>query len=306
MIDVILLYLLLASIFPLGRIAVTTAQPIFFTGIRMTLAGIVLVGYFYLRHPKQFKEYTKLKYFHLWVILALFNIYLTNVLEFWGLQTLPAAKACFIYNLSPFFAAFFSYLIFGERMTPKKWIGLVIGFVGFFPILLHNTKAEKLLGGISFLSWAELALLGAAIATALGWIIMRHTIRRISYPPILSNGISMLLGAVMIFPTSLLLEQWKPLPIYNYNQFLIYLVLIAFISNVLGYNLYAFLLRKYTATFLSLAGFMSPLFAACMGWIFLGETVSWHFFVSAVAVFCGLFIFYQEELRLGYINHRRT
>lgn len=303
MFDVILLYLLLASVFPLSRVAVTTASPIFFTGIRMALSGALLLSYFYFRYPKKFKEFVTLKYLKIWILFAIFNIYLTNVLEFWGLQTLPAAKACFIYNFSPFFVALFSYIIFGERMTIKKWLGLIIGFVSFVPILLHDTKAEGMLGGISFISWAELALLGAAIATALGWTTMRHIIHKLSYPPILSNGMSMIIGLGMIFPTSLLFEQWKPFPVYSCQQFVIYIIIISFVSNIFGYNLYAVLLNKYTATFLSLAGFMSPLFAAVMGWIFLGETVSWHFFVSSAGVFCGLYLFYKEELRLGYIDH---
>jgi len=302
--DVIALYLLLASVFPLSRVGVTTAQPIFFTGVRMVLSGIVLVFYCYLRDSRSFKQFVNLKYIGFWLILAVFNIYLTNVLEFWGLQTLTAAKACFIYNLSPFFAALFSYLIFGERMTTKKWLGLVIGFVGCLPILLHNTKAEDLIGGVSFFSWPELALLGAAIATAFGWIIMRNYIQKVSYPPILANGMSMLIASVMIFPTSVLLEQWNPVPIYHYQQFFIYVILISFISNIIGYNFYGILLKKYTATFLSFAGIMSPLFAAAMGWAFLNEAVSWQFFVSTIAVFVGLFIFYQEELRLGYIARR--
>lgn len=305
MIEVIFLYLILASVFPLGRVAVTAAAPIFFTGVRMLWAGLVLIIYFYIRYPQEFKKYIRLRYVKIWLILTIFNIYLTNVLEFWGLQTLPAAKACFIYNLSPFFAALFSYIFFGERMTQKKWIGLMIGFVGFIPILIHNTPAEKLIGGISFFSWAELALLGAAGATAFGWVIMRHSIHKENYPSVLANGMSMMLSAFLIIPTSLLFEQWNPIPISNYSYFVGTMLAITIASNFIGYNLYAFLLKKYTATFLSLAGFMSPLFAAIMGWRFLKEKVSWHFFASAAAVFIGLFIFYQEELRLGYISYTK-
>jgi len=300
--DVILLYILLASVFPLSRVGVTTAQPIFFTGVRMAIAGIFLISYFYIRHSKQFKKYVTLKYLKHWILFAVFNIYLTNVLEFWGLQTLSAAKACFIYNLAPFFVALFSYIIFREKMTFRKCLGLAIGFASFIPILIHHSSSEKLISGIPFLSLAELALLGAAVATAFGWTIMRYVTHTLSYPPILSNGMSMLLGLMLIFPTSLLFEQWNPVPVYHCKQFAIYVVVIAIVSNILGYNLYAYLLKKYTATFLSLAGFMSPLFAAVMGWFFLGETVTWHFFASSVGVFAGLFIFYREEIRLGYIG----
>ena len=300
MLSLILLYFMLGSVFPLGRLAVRAAEPIFFTSARMVFAGIILLIYFYIRYPEKFRIYVKLRYFKIWFILALFNIYLTNVLEFWGLQTIPAAKASFIYNLSPFFAALFSYLFFKEKMTIKKIVGLVIGVVGFIPLLYASS--ENLQGSFFSLSWGELALIGAAASTALGWTFMRKIITKTPYPPILLNGLSMVICSVMAFFTSLFLENWTPLPIMHYKQFIIYGLMISLVSNFIGYNLYAHLLRKYTATFLSFCAFIQPFFAALLGWILLGEGVTWHFFASAFIVLIGLYIFYQEELNLGYIK----
>lgn len=305
-IAVILLEFLMALVFPLGRIIIRVSQPIFVTGTRMLLGGIILLVYFYFRFPQQWREFIKLRYIGIWLLLAIFNIYLTNVLEFWGLQTLSAAKACFIYNLSPLFAVLYSYLFFDEHMTIKKWLGLLIGFFGFFPVLLRSTPTEELLGGIYFLSWAELALIGAAIATSFGWIMMRRSIRKKSYPLVLANGISMLIGGIFALLTSLLFEHWDPLPVTDYKLFLIYLLIFIFISNLTSYNLYAFLLKYYTATFLSFAGFICPLFTAFIAWLFLGEIVTWVFFFSSALIFLGLYIFYQEELHLGYIINKNS
>jgi drug/metabolite transporter (DMT)-like permease len=73
------------------------------------------------------------------------------------------------------------------------------------------------------------------------------------------------------------------------------LLLIA-ISNLICYNLYGYLLKKYSVTFVSFAGFITPLFTALFGWWYLGEVVTWPFYVSAIIVFAGLCIFNQEEL----------
>ena len=268
----------------------------------MFLAGVFLVTYYYFKHPLKFNEFFRLKYVHTWLILAIFNIFFTNVLEFWGLKTLTAAKACFIYSFSPFFAAMFSYFFFGERMTARKVFGLSIGFLGFLPILLTRSSAESKLGGIGFLSWAELALIGAAFSTALGWVIMRHSIRKTAYPGMLSNGMSMIIAGITMLPLSLIFENWSPVPTTNYSRFWLYIVILIITSNILAYNLYADLLKKYTATFLSLAGLLQPLFAALIGWVVLNESVGWPFFVSAAAVFIGLSILYKEELAQGYIT----
>jgi drug/metabolite transporter (DMT)-like permease len=233
--------------------------------------------------------------------LTVFNIYLTNVPEFWGLQFLSAAKASFIYNFSPFFAALLSYFVFGEVMTRNKWLGLVIGLLGFLPILIHEPLNMQSWGGFAFLSWPEIALLTAAISTVIGWISMRYLIKANIYSSITANGISMLLSSILIFPTSLLVEQWDPYPVMNWSKFIFYLLILTLISNIIAYNTYGILLRRYTATFLLFAGFTGPLFAALFSWLFLRETVSWCFFLSVIIVFTGLFIFYREELQHGPI-----
>ena len=45
----------------------------------------------------------------------------------------------------------------------------------------------------------------------------------------------------------------------------VYSFALVIIANIIGYNLYGYLLSRYSATFLSFAGFMTPLFAALLG-----------------------------------------
>ena len=61
------------------------------------------------------------------------------------------------------------------------------------------------------------------------------------------------------------------------------------------------MLKKYTATFLSFIGLLSPIFASLNSWIILGETPSWVILLSTTFVSLGLFIIYQAELKQGYI-----
>jgi drug/metabolite transporter (DMT)-like permease len=158
---VLLLYALFASIFPISKIGLAYAQPLFLVGTRMALAGLILLGYqFFLK--KQTFSIGRKAWWRLF-LLAVFNIYLTNAFEFWGLRYLTTSKTCFIYSLSPFLSALFSYFLFSEKLTGKKWMGLVVGFLGFLPILLNQTFNEEQAGYFFFFSWAELAVMMAAI-----------------------------------------------------------------------------------------------------------------------------------------------
>lgn len=290
---VFVLYALFASVFTISKTGLEYAQPLFFVGSRMALAGVILLVYQLcfnrsqcFIHKKNWKQFLG---------LALFNIYLTNILEFWGLQYLTSFKTCFIYSLSPFLSAILSFVIFSETLSPKKWIGLLIGIIGIIPVLLSQTTAEERAGQILLFSWAELAVMGAAFCSVLGWIFLKQLVQKEGYSPILANGVSMLLGGLFSLGHSFLVENWNPIPVSESLPFIECALLLILVSNLICYNLYGYLLKHYSATFISLAGLSTPLFTAILGWIFLGEQVTWPFALSMAILSGGLFLFHQEE-----------
>jgi drug/metabolite transporter (DMT)-like permease len=264
----------------------------------MFVAGVFMLLFQYFAHRDKFifKKKDLWRFF----LLAVFNIYFTNILEFWGLQYLTSFKTCFIYSLSPFIAALLSYVILSETMSAKKWIGLGIGVLGIVPVLLNESSSEADIGHVFLFSWAEISVMGAAICSVYGWILLRQLVNENGYSPLMANGLSMLIGGGMALSHSSLVENWNPIPVTEYFPFLECAILLIILSNLLAYNLYGYLLRKFTATFISFAGFTTPLFTAFFGWLFLGEVVTLPFYLSAIIVFCGLLMFYQEELKRGY------
>lgn len=295
------MYATWSSVFTLGKVALQYSPPIFLTGFRMALAGALLLAYLAIAKRSQFK--LEKKQLLSLGLLAFFSIYLTNILEFWGLQYLSAAKTCFLYSLSPFFAALFSYLHFNEKMNKQKWLGLGLGFLGFIPVLSTQSGAEELFNAFSFFSWPTLAIMGAALCSVYGWILLRLVVKDSSVSPLMANGSSMLFGGALAFIHSFFVDSWNPIPLATEHlaPFLKSTLLMTLISNIICYNLYGLLLKRYTATFLSFVGLLSPIFASLTAWIFLGEPLSWTIFLSTGIVSCGLFIVYQAELKQGYI-----
>ena len=207
----IVMFAVWSSVFSLSKLTLQYAPPLFLTAVRMTLAGLLLLGFLACFRRSDFKlNLTQL--FSL-AILAFFSIYLSNALEFWGVQYLSAAKTCFIYSLSPFFSAFFSYIHFKEKMNRNKWIGMLISFVGFIPVLKMQTGSEELLNAFSFFSWPTLAIAGAALTSVYGWILLRIVVKDQATSPIMANGTSMLIGGLLAFIHSYTVESWTPTPV---------------------------------------------------------------------------------------------
>lgn len=294
---IVLLYALLASTFTIGKAALFYFKPFLFIGLRMIPSGILLLGYLYFFKRDKFV-------FHrrdiiLFAQVILFHIYATFALEFWSLQYLTSSKACLLYNTSPFITALFSYFLFSEKLSIKKFCGLVIGFLGFIPILLSESRQEAVVGEISFFSTAEIALLLSVVASVYGWILMKKMVKEQGYSPFMVNGVAMIGGGILSFLTMWLFEP-QPIIVSDTTGIMVglgYTFLMIIIANIIFYNLYGYLLHFYSATWLSFVGFITPLFAALYGWLFLNETIGWAYFISIFIVFWGLYLFYQDELK---------
>lgn len=295
---VILLCALYGSVFTVGKLTLAYSSPLFITGGRMLLAGLILLVFQLIFNRKEFAF--KKQHILPICIIGLTNVYLTNALEFWGLQYMEAGKACFIYSFTPIATAILSYFWFEEKITPLKCLGLFVGILGFVPILVAHSSTEDVSGTFLFFSYAELAVLAAAVISAVGWMTMRVMVKTQGASSVLANAYSMAFGGILSLGHSYLVESWNPLPITDYAPFLQWFLLLTLISNLISYNLNAVLLRHYTATYISFAGLTQPFFAALFGWLFLNEVMSEYFWISAFAVSFGLFFYYREELKQGY------
>jgi drug/metabolite transporter (DMT)-like permease len=291
------LYALFASVFTVAKGALIYAAPFFLVGSRMLIAGALMLAYAAWRYPLklQLKKPAVLRV----ILLGFFNIFLTNVLELWGLQYLTSFKTCFLYSLSPFLSALLSYIILGDRLTQRKWLGLAIGFLGLFPILIEQGHSELLTGSVWGLSGAEIAVFFAVACSAFGWILLQQLVRGDDCPPVVANGYSMAVGGALALIQSSFMESWSPLPILNCKVWMMSTVYLIIVSNIICYNLYGSLLKRFSPNFMAFAGLSTPLFTALFGWIFHDEVVSIWFFTSLAVVSVGLFIFYFEEMKVG-------
>ncbi|HEV2916256.1 MAG TPA: DMT family transporter [Candidatus Babeliales bacterium] len=307
MVAVIGLYLVLALAFTMSKGVLLHAQPVFFTGVRMIVAGITLLAYYRYIQKKKFILHNQdlLTYLQ----LAFFHVFVTYVFEFWALETISASTDALFFNLSPFITALLSLILCNERLSGKQWLGLLIGFVGFLPLfyaqqtVCGSSLIAMVRACLSF-SKAELLLIIAVASSAYGWILMQRLVRTDHYSPVFINGVSMLWGGIMALIVSLLTETTfikttGPHTLWSYDipMFLWYLAVLIILTNFISYNVYGLLLKRYSATLIALAGGLTPIFTAFFDWILLGEYISWHFVATVCLVALGLCIFYIDEFK---------
>ena len=260
----------------------------------MVLGGGVVLAYQYFFRRDRFVVPTLSWWPLFWA--SVYTIYLTNWLEFVALEHLTPAKTSFLYNLYPFVSALLAVTYLREKLAGKKWLGIGIGLIGSVPLLISPDAADPdLYKYLGLVSGPELALLLSVIVCPLGWIFIQRAVCEKECDSVMANSVTMLIGGVMALVHSGITETWHPIPVTNIPWFLITTGGLIVVSNLICNTLYIELLKKYTVTFLSFTGFITPIVTAVFDWLFFGYGVPVTFYVSMSIMFIGFYIFYRAE-----------
>lgn len=286
MILVVFLYAALASTFVIAKYVVSHAKPFFTIAFRMLIAGTFLTGYLYLKDRAACR--INREDYCLFFKVALFHIYLAFILEFWALQYVSSVKTNIMYSSTPFIAAILSFFLLKEKLNARKWLGIVLGVLSLTPLFLISIPSE--VETAAYMSLPDVVLFCAVFSASYAWFLVKRLMSR-GYQLPLINGVAMLGGGSGALITSLVFEGISESPVYAWEPFLKGMFLLILIANILVYNLYGYLLQRYSITFVSLSGLLCPLFGALFGWLFLQEPLSWHHAVSFIGFSIALYIF---------------
>lgn len=287
---VILLNAVSAAGFPIIKYLTDSVGSFFLTAFRQLVSGTMMLSFVYFFRSVSFRIAKK----DLWLVIgiALSVMSLAIIFTGYAMENTTTARSSFIYNISPFLTALFSYIHFQEVLTTKKVLGLGIAMVGFFPIFLQSPIA-----GFQF-GVGEIFAVLAVGTWSYGWVLMRKFMKSSRYSLLLINGDAMVLGGVFAFIGGCIFEELPSSHVLTGLNILVFMALV--VGGLIVYNLYAYLLKKYTVTLLAFAAFLMPLFATLYGWLFFSEPVTFYFYLSSATVLFGLYLFYAEELRQGY------
>ena len=293
MIDYILPFFFLASGMTANKLILKSWSPGFLVAIRMLSAGVILLSIALFKGKNDFIQRIKKQWLYL-LLLSSFAAYIPALLKAYAFKHTLSSKVALINSLDPFLTALYMYVLFSERLTWKKWCGILLGFTGSLVIIFSTSAADanELLG----ISMGELAAFGTVIISRYGWIKIQQLLKSQAFSVKEINGITMfcagiysLIGTLVFTP-----EAFKAsLDLYN-------LSLLAYTivgGNLIGYTLYSQLLKKHSAIFVALAGMTTPLFVYIFGWLVVGEKLYPSFWISSAITFAGLLLFYRDELK---------
>jgi drug/metabolite transporter (DMT)-like permease len=290
-------YAILASTFTIAKVAIGHADPLFLTGVRMIASAPLMFLVHFLQKENSFvvKKQDILLFFQ----TSIFHIFLPFVAEFWALQYVSSAKTAITYALTPFIAAMLSYFLLKKKLTVVQTIGLSIGLLGLMPIFFSGDEKNFLPYEFMHISMPELVLLFAVTSASYAWFIVSDLMKR-GYGISLINGIAMLIGGLFSLVSWYIFFGHEHPIKGSLNSFILWTVILIVVANVISFNLYGWLLKHLSITFMSAIGFLCPIFASFYGVVFLKENLGLSHLIALVMVCFGLWLFYREELRKNY------
>ena len=260
-----------------------TASRLMLAGARFTIAGIMTILFGSLLKRKfLFPKPASWKYI---LPLALVQTVFQYYFFFLSLANTTGVRGSIINASGNFLAILFAaYLFRMERMTARKWIGCLTGFLGIV-LLLGGFKA--IFDGSNVTLNGEGAMLAADIFYALSGCMIKIYSQK--EDPVVLSGYQFFIGGIIVFLIGVFmggsLVFHSPACVWN-------LLYMGFISAG-AYTLWGILLKYNPVSRVSILGFLNPVMGVLLSAVFLGENkeaFSWNGLLALILVSIGIIV----------------
>lgn len=206
--------------------------------------------------------------FHLWIQIT-------------GLKFTSASNTGWIIGVTPVFMATLGFVIFKEKITSVKALGITIAFIG---LMLLMSKGDIL--SIGFISHKGDFLV---LASAFTWSIYSIMNKKVSlsYSPLMTILFLFLMMTVIILPFTLNRETINSVINLSIKGWIAILFLGIFCSGI-AYVLWAQALKELEATKAGMFLYFEPFVTVFAAWLLLNEVIGFITILSGIIITFGV------------------
>ena len=274
-------YILWGSTYLFIHFMTEQMPPLYMSSIRFLVAGTLLYSYARLTGTPR-PTWPQVRSGG---IIGLLLLTLANGCLTVALQHISTSIAALLAATMPVFLLSLNWIWFAKtRPSNLALSGLLLGFAGICFLIKPDavqgtgTTDDNLIG-------AGLVMI-ANVAWALGTLFSS----RLALPAqILSSGLQMLTGGIILLVISLLVEPVTPMSILDAPAKAIgslgYLIIF---GSIIGFSSYAWLARNAPPTLVSTYAYVNPVVAMILGTLFAGEILTAQSLIGAAIVVAGV------------------
>jgi drug/metabolite transporter (DMT)-like permease len=200
------------------------------------------------------------------------------VLIAWGLVETPASLYQILMAMVPLLTIFLSAVHGLESITRRGIIGSLLAVVGIV-ITVGGSRSS----GISIPHIIAIVIAAALIAESS--VVLKKFPPN---PPVMTNAISMTVGAVVLGSASIIRGEVWTFPSQT-STWIAFVYVLVFVT-VVAFLLYMFVLGKWTASGTSYGFVIVPLVTISVAALIAGEKISFNFVLGAAFVLAGVLV----------------
>jgi drug/metabolite transporter (DMT)-like permease len=258
------------------KVGVQTISPVTLIAARTVIAGTILIAIIQWRGLTLPKDATTWRRFF---FQACLNSVVPFTLIAWGQQTTDAALTTILNSTSPIFAFLLTVFVTRhEAVTGRKLFGVGAGIVGI--CLIVGVQA---IGGLGQELWAQLAIVAATICYA-GAAIFGRNFEGLN--PIMPAAGSMICGAIVLVPASLITE--KPWTLAPSLESILALLALSVFSTALAFAIYFRLVQTLGSVGTTAQAYLRVPIGVAIGVMFLREHLTSTALIGLVCVIAGV------------------
>lgn len=244
-----------------ARYAMPWAEPFTFLAARFLITFVILVAGLIIWRPGRTTLAGALHAVLAGVLMH--GVYLGGV--FWAVHRgMPAGISALIVGLQPLITALMAGPVLGEKILPKHWLGLGLGFVGVVVVLWPKFAS---IGGVTPATLT--AAIIAVVGMSLGTIVQKRFGNGTS--PMASATYQYLGATVLMTALSLTLETRSVMVTGELVFALVWLVLVLSIGAIF---LLMYMIRKGEMSKVASLFYLVPAVTAVIAWVLFGESLT--------------------------------
>lgn len=260
------------------KLGLQDLPPFTFAGVRFVIAAAILLCVIAVRRmplPRERRD---------WGLIALTGVMAFSVnygLLFWGEHRTSSGLAAILQTIIPAFGLIIAhYYLPDERITLWKVCGIALGIAGVALIFSDQASVE----GTSALAGSAAIVVGA-FCVAYSNVLVKARARHIE-PAVLAAG-QMICGLVPLLLVGVTFEgnpfafRWTPLALVS-------LLYLALVGSAIAFLLFYWLVRNMDVTKTMLIPLVTPPIAVLLGWLVLGEGLTWRTAAGALGIMSGI------------------
>lgn len=274
--------LLWGSLFPVVKLGfkaynvVSVGDILLFAGIRFTICGAIISAFSYVKDKNNFSGAKN----SVMPILAsgLFAIILHYAFTYIGLKYTDSSKTAILKQLGALFYVCFSALFFkDDRLTARKLIGVVLGFMGIIAVNISGATFKFHIG--------DVLIIGASFCTVFSNVISKKVFEKVN--PITSTGISQLFGGIVLLMVGYILGGRV---CFKANSDILIMVYIC-VASCISYCIWFTVVKNGQLSKLFIIKFAEPVFASLIGAYLLGENIlKPEYIIGFILITFGIYI----------------